>query len=94
MIPRQKLQPTVCGLVSLAGAAAARKVAGIITVSDFTRQQLVRHYQLDPARITVVPNGIEGFAPAAHDEIDEMRRALGLERDYLLYVGLLNPRRT
>ncbi len=69
----------------------ARKVSRVITVSEFTRQQLVRHFQIDPARITVVPNGVEGFAPAAPELVGQMRTALALERDYLLYVGSLKP---
>ncbi len=68
-----------------------RKVAGVIVVSEFTRQQLVRHFQIDPARITVVPNGIEGFAPATSEQVDAVRRAFGLKRNYLLYVGSLKP---
>ena len=69
----------------------ARRVGGVIAVSEFTRGQLVRHFRIAPERITVVPNGIEGFSPATPQQIAEVRRQLDLRHDYLLYVGSLKP---
>jgi len=68
-----------------------RRVAHVITVSEFSRSQLIRHFQADPQRITVAPNGVEGFEPAGPDAVREARRRHGLEREYLLYVGSLKP---
>ena len=47
----------------------ARQSAGrariVITVSEFSRQEIVRHFNLDPARISVVHNGIRPMATPA-----------------------------
>lgn len=36
----------------------------VIAVSEYTREQIVKHYQINPAKISVVHNGIEPAAPA------------------------------
>jgi phosphatidyl-myo-inositol dimannoside synthase len=38
---------------------ALRGASRVICVSDYTRQRLLRHNRLDPARLTVVPNGLD-----------------------------------
>ncbi len=68
-----------------------RRVAHVITVSEFTRGQLVQHYQADPDKISVAPNGVEGFAPAAPEAVAAARARQELPGPYLLYVGSLKP---
>ena len=64
-------------------ASRARRV---ITPSEFSRQELAEGLGLDPARVSVVPNGVdERFSPSADSE--PVRRALGLDRPYVLVVG-------
>ena len=64
-------------------ASRARRV---ITPSEFSRRELAEGLGLDPARVSVVPNGVdERFSPAADPE--PVRRALGLDRPYVLVVG-------
>jgi glycosyltransferase involved in cell wall biosynthesis len=70
-------------------AASARLV---LTVSEFSRRELVDVLGADPARVTVVPNGVdERFTPAADPA--PVRAALGLERPYVLVVGTLIARK-
>jgi glycosyltransferase involved in cell wall biosynthesis len=68
-----------------------RRVAAILTVSEFSKRQIVRYFDVAPRRITVVPNGVEGFAPASPELIAAARGWFRLENDYLLYVGSLKP---
>jgi glycosyltransferase involved in cell wall biosynthesis len=59
----------------------ARGARQIITVSQFSKTEIVDVLGADPDRITVVPNGVdERFNPTAH-------AALGLRRPYVLVVG-------
>jgi glycosyltransferase involved in cell wall biosynthesis len=59
----------------------ARNARLIITVSEFSKRELVEILEADPARIAVVPNGVdERFNP-------EARAALGMTRPYVLVVG-------
>ena len=64
-------------------AARARR---IVTVSEFSRGELAELLGADPARISVVPGGVDArFTPAA--DAEAARRALGLERPYVLCVA-------
>ncbi|HEX6458658.1 MAG TPA: glycosyltransferase family 1 protein [Thermoleophilaceae bacterium] len=57
----------------------ARRAHLVITVSEFSKTELVEVLQADPARIAVVPNGVdERFNPQAAAEQD---------RPYVLVVG-------
>jgi glycosyltransferase involved in cell wall biosynthesis len=63
---------------------AARRAYRIVTVSDFSKTQIVEWASLDPERVVVVGNGVSAKfqpdGPAAH-----------LEQPFLLYVGNRKP---
>jgi glycosyltransferase involved in cell wall biosynthesis len=66
--------------------AIVRRSRTLITVSDFSRRELVELTGADPARIAVIPGGVdERFSPDADPE--PARRALGLRRPYVLCVA-------
>lgn len=64
----------------------------VITVSEFSRRQLVETLGVNPDRIEVVPNGIDArFAPGAGDHA---RRLHGLgDGPVALFLGGLKPRK-
>jgi glycosyltransferase involved in cell wall biosynthesis len=69
-----------------------RRALHVITVSAFSREEIVALLGTDPERITVIPNGVsEGFRPDADPE--PARAALGLERPYVLTVGSRTARK-
>ena len=64
----------------------ARRARQVITVSEFSRGELVELFGLEPERVAVVPNGVERrFSPAADPAAAQA--ALGLDRPYALVVG-------
>jgi glycosyltransferase involved in cell wall biosynthesis len=66
--------------------AIARRAWRLITVSDFARAELADLLGADPARVAVIPGGVdERFAPAADPE--PARRAHSLVRPYVLCVA-------
>jgi glycosyltransferase involved in cell wall biosynthesis len=66
--------------------ALARRALHVVTVSEFSRRELVALLGLDPAAISVVAGGVdERFSPAA--DAPAARAALGLERPYVLCVA-------
>lgn len=78
----------------LTSRRAARQAAVLFTVSEFSRGEIARLYGIDPARIAVTFNGIDGtrFRPGA-DGAAAVRRA-GLEAGgYLCTIGRLEPRK-
>jgi glycosyltransferase involved in cell wall biosynthesis len=73
----------------------ARRAAHILTVSEFSRQDIIKTYRLPPDKITVTYNGCEAqFTPlgAAH-ETEAIKRKFGITKEYLLAVGSLQPRK-
>jgi glycosyltransferase involved in cell wall biosynthesis len=72
--------------------ALARRAALVVTVSEFSRAEIAATTGVDAARMSVVPGGVDGrFAPDA--PAGAARRALGLERPYVLTVATHGARK-
>lgn len=74
----------------------AKRAARIATVSEYSRQDLLKTYKLPPEKVVVTHNGIgPSFSPepAGSDEGQKLRRRFGIERDFILAVGSLQPRK-
>ncbi len=74
---------------------ALLKADGVITISHFTRQQLLEKYPVDPARIKVVHLGLSrafqtGLSREARKKI---LARFHLPRSFLLFVGALERRK-
>lgn len=70
----------------------ARRAVHVVTVSEFSRREIVTLLGADPQRISVIAGGVdERFDPAVDPE--PARRALGLQRPYVLTVGSLIARK-
>ena len=68
----------------------------IIAISEFTRSEMLRHYDLDPERITVIPLGVDTerfHTDGNRDEDVALIEKLGLRRPYLLCVATAEPRK-
>jgi glycosyltransferase involved in cell wall biosynthesis len=64
----------------------ARRARRVITVSEFSRGEIVDRLNVPPERVAVVPNGVdERFSPDADSQ--SARQRLGLEHPYVLAVG-------
>ncbi len=66
----------------------------IVTVSEFTRQTLIKKTGIDPSRVTTIHNGMDHsvFYPR-EDVTDKFLSEYGIRRPYLLYAGRLQPRK-
>jgi glycosyltransferase involved in cell wall biosynthesis len=74
------------------GLAAARRALAVITVSEFSRGELVSLAGLDPARVHVVPGGVsERFHPGVDHE--RVTSKLGLHRPYVLTIATADRRK-
>ncbi len=74
----------------------ARHAAQILTVSEFSRQDIINTYRLPPDRITVTHNGCEAQftpQPTSDREAETIKQKFGIRRDYLLAVGSVQPRK-
>jgi glycosyltransferase involved in cell wall biosynthesis len=71
---------------------AARRAAALVTVSEFSRNEIAQVLGLDADRIAVIPGGVdERFEPGA--DADIARRAFGLDRPYVLTLATRYPRK-
>ena len=74
----------------------ARRAARIATVSEYSRQDLLRTYKLAPEKVAVTYNGIESHftpQPTSPGEAEDVRQRFGINREFLLAVGSLQPRK-
>jgi glycosyltransferase involved in cell wall biosynthesis len=76
-------------------ARSARRADRVIAVSQATAADIEEHYGIDAATVRVVPNGVDdAFSPAGRDaSIAAVRERWGLEGDFVLHVGSLEPRK-
>lgn len=66
----------------------------ILTISHFSARELNDLYPDTADRTRPVPLGIDpSFQPASRDDIASVRKALGLDRPYLLSLGTIEPRK-
>jgi glycosyltransferase involved in cell wall biosynthesis len=65
----------------------AARASAVAAVSQATADELERHWRISPARVTVVPNGVD-LPP-----LDPAAAPPGLPERYLLFVGALEPRK-
>lgn len=72
-----------------------RVAAHLLADSAATRQDLIHHYDADPARITVVYPGLNPtFHPVNNpDQLDAVRMRYNIQPDYVIHVGTLQPRK-
>ncbi len=72
-----------------------RRADGVICVSRFTAGEARRLLDVDPSKITVVPNGVhEGYrTPVPRAEVEATLSRTGLPPGGLLYVGSLEERK-
>ncbi len=72
--------------------ALARRARLVITVSEFSRRELVEALGCPEERIAVIPGGVsERFRPDA--DSSAAMRSFGLERPYVLVVGTVSERK-
>ncbi|MEO6030160.1 MAG: glycosyltransferase family 1 protein [Candidatus Binatia bacterium] len=74
---------------------AARRADAIITVSDFTRSEVLEHFGFPPERVVTIPNGVDAhFAPVADPAVlDRVRVRHRLPARFVLFVGIASPRK-
>lgn len=72
----------------------ARKAKHIITVSDYSKQDIAKTYGIDPGKISAIWNGAsEVFKPLLDEEKDTVRNKYTEGNPYFLFVGAIHPRK-
>ncbi len=72
----------------------AKKATRIVTVSDFSKQDIASQFNIDTEDIDVVFNGSnEIFKPTSAEEQKETKKKYTEGDDFFIFVGALSPRK-
>ena len=72
----------------------AEKATRIATVSNFSKEDIIRHYEADPEIIDVVYNGVsEVYKPISNSEKITARVKFTGGSDYFIFIGSIQPRK-
>jgi glycosyltransferase involved in cell wall biosynthesis len=70
------------------------KAAVTVTVSDFSKKDIISQYKTDADKIVIVHNAAkEQFHPASEKEKEETKDRYTEGKDYFVYVGSIHPRK-
>ena len=74
---------------------AIKKAKKIITVSNFTKEEIVKVYKTDPTRIEVIHHGIdlEYFSPRNESEIEQVKNRYKISQPYLFFIGRIEKKK-
>ena len=68
----------------------------IVTDSEFSKREILKYFPQHEKKLRVVPCGadLEKFSPCQEPErIPQVKKSLGIDGDYFLYVGTIEPRK-
>jgi glycosyltransferase involved in cell wall biosynthesis len=67
----------------------------IITISEFSKQEIAKHMGYPPDQITTIPLGIDQryFDRIEKNEIERVKIKYSIDRPFFLFIGSLQPRK-
>lgn len=72
----------------------AQTATRIATVSEFSKKDIVKQYEVTPDKIDVVYNGVsERFTPLSDIEKNQSQKQFAHGKPYFIFVGTLHPRK-
>ena len=92
----ETMDKTVLRLLRRNLADSCRRADAIVTISDFSRAEILAFLDVPPEKLRVVPCGVDHslFCPRTDlQALEALKRRLGIAGDYFLYVGTLEPRK-
>lgn len=73
-----------------------RRADAVIAVSEFTKQEILKYYDIPEEVVYVVPNGIDStqyHTDYGEEQISIIKNKYGIENEYFLYLGTIEPRK-
>ena len=71
-----------------------QKANSIITVSEFSKQDIVAQYKIETDKISIVPNAVkEIFHPLPDIEKEAVKNKYTDGKEYFVYAGAIHPRK-
>ena len=70
------------------------KAKELVTVSEFSKTDIIQQYQLPAEKITVIPGAARtGFQPIDWQEKEQIKAGYADGREYFLFTGGIHPRK-
>lgn len=72
----------------------ARKAKRIVTVSEYSKQDIAKRYRINPERIDVTYNGANpAYKPLDYDDREAVKAEFAGGNEYFVFAGALHPRK-
>ncbi|SFT89405.1 Glycosyltransferase involved in cell wall bisynthesis [Lishizhenia tianjinensis] len=72
----------------------AQRAKRIVTVSEFSKQDIIQQYHIAPHKIDVGHNGASPvFKPISEEDKEIVKQKFSKGKNYILFVGALSPRK-
>jgi glycosyltransferase involved in cell wall biosynthesis len=73
---------------------SARKAAKIFTISEFSKNDIIKTYGKDPKDVVVTYPGIKKSENKIKElDMNDLKKKFGINASYILFVGTLQPRK-
>jgi glycosyltransferase involved in cell wall biosynthesis len=82
--------------LELSLAKTCKKADKIITVSEFSKLEIMKYLEVEDKKIEVIPLGVDikyyhdGYS---EDEVEKVKKKYGINGEYFLYLGTIEPRK-
>jgi len=71
-----------------------KKAKTVVTVSQFSKKDILKHYKINPGKINIVHNGVKSvFQPVSFDRKEAIKEKYTESKEYFIYVGAVQPRK-
>ena len=72
-----------------------RRADKIITVSEFTKNEVEKYYKITPEKVFTAYNAVEDnfLADITQEKLDSVRKKYNLPEKFILYLGTMQPRK-
>jgi glycosyltransferase involved in cell wall biosynthesis len=74
---------------------SCKRADKIITISEFSKREIMKYINVPSEKINVVPSGVnfQKYYPSSDENIMKIKDKYSLETEYFLYLGTLEPRK-
>lgn len=71
-----------------------KKAKRIVTVSEFSKEDIIKHYKTDRGKIDTIYNGVKDiFKPLSFDQKTIIKEQYTQGSEYFIYLGAIQPRK-